>query len=117
MKQRWINLVMVLAMAGITFSVASCGSGENSDTDGTESTTAVDGVDAVALYKTWCSQCHGDDGKLGLSGAKDLTVSPMTHDEKLVIVNNGKGVMVPYKDILTAEEIEAVVTYVESFGQ
>jgi mono/diheme cytochrome c family protein len=69
------------------------------------------------VYNTKCMMCHGDDGKLGLSGAKDLTTSAMTRDEKIALVQNGKNSMMPFKDQLTQEQIDAVVTYVESLGK
>lgn len=75
-------------------------------------------VPAEALGKTIfdskCMNCHGSDGKMGLSGAKDLTVSTLTHDEKIAAVANGKNAMMSFKDVLSAEEIEAVTSYVET---
>lgn len=63
------------------------------------------------IYKQYCAVCHGPDGKLGLNGAKDLTVSKYTEAERIVQVTEGKGAMTPFKNILTPEEIKAVVAY------
>jgi len=66
------------------------------------------------IYETRCMNCHGADGKLGLSGAKELGASVMSHDEKMMIIANGKNAMMSFKDALTPEQIDAVATYVET---
>jgi cytochrome c553 len=76
-------------------------------------------VDAVLkngeqIYKVACVTCHGPDGKLGLVGAKDLTMTALSHAEKVDIITKGKGNMTPFKGQLTEQEIEAVTTYVDS---
>lgn len=64
-----------------------------------------------ALYKQYCVTCHGADGKLGLNGAMDLTMSLVPRKEAINQVTNGKGMMTPFKDLMTEEEIEQVVDY------
>jgi uncharacterized membrane protein SirB2 len=66
------------------------------------------------IYEAKCMNCHGGDGKMGLSGAKDLTASTLSRDEKKAIITNGKNAMMPFKDQLTTEQIDAVTSYVES---
>lgn len=66
------------------------------------------------IYEEKCTLCHGADGKLGLSGAKDLTQSTLTHTEKVDLVMNGKNAMMSFKEQLTPEQVEAVVHYVEA---
>jgi mono/diheme cytochrome c family protein len=61
-----------------------------------------------------CALCHGDDGKLGLSGAKDLSVTQLPHAGIVEIIANGKNTMAAYKDALSAEQIEAVASYIET---
>jgi cytochrome c6 len=63
------------------------------------------------IYKQYCLVCHGPDGKLGLNGAKDLTVSKYSEAERIIQVTDGKGAMTPFKNVLTPEEIKAVVAY------
>ncbi len=78
-------------------------------------TAGLQGVEAgKAIYDAKCIQCHGDNGKLKLSGAKDLTVSALSHDEKIAIVTNGKNAMMSYKKQLTQQQIDDVVAYVET---
>ena len=63
------------------------------------------------VYKTYCVACHGIDGKLNLNGAKDFTTSTLAFAERKNIITNGKGLMTPFKEVLSAEEIEAVAAY------
>lgn len=69
------------------------------------------------IYDTNCIACHGSDGKLGLSGAKDLTQSALSFDEQLQIVRKGKNSMMAYEKLLTEEQIQAVTEYVHSMKQ
>lgn len=66
-----------------------------------------------ALYASYCQSCHGTDGALGLSGAKDLRVSTLTTEEKKDLIRNGKGAM-PAQTQLTDAEVDAVVRYTET---
>lgn len=63
------------------------------------------------IYEKKCMNCHGRDGKSGLSGAKDLTISILTHQEKVEIVKEGKNVMLSFKDQLDDVQVNAVVDY------
>ncbi|HSZ71809.1 MAG TPA: SirB2 family protein [Cytophagaceae bacterium] len=66
-----------------------------------------------AIYVQVCSACHGQDGKLGVSGAKDLSQSKLTHTETVLMIAKGKGLMQSYEGMLSEQEIEAVATYIE----
>ena len=72
------------------------------------SADAGPGADVVRRY---CVLCHGADGKLGLNGAKDLTASQLTREQRIDIITNGKKTMTPFGEILTPEEIQAVADY------
>ena len=71
-------------------------------------------LDGKALYEASCTSCHGSDGKLGLLGAKDLTISGLDINARLEIIKNGKGAMTPFAGLLTDEQINAVAVYVET---
>ena len=67
------------------------------------------------LYTLNCSSCHGADGKLGLSGAKDLTLSVLSDQQRLDIITNGKNAMPSMKDALgSTQNIQSVADYVKS---
>jgi mono/diheme cytochrome c family protein len=72
-------------------------------------------VHGKAIFTSYCAACHGQDGKLGLAGAKNLTTSTLTDEEVVNIITNGKNAMSPYKKVLNAEEIAAVAAYVKVF--
>ena len=67
-----------------------------------------------ALYLSQCALCHGDNGKKGLSGAKDLSISVQTEEEMFAIISNGKGQMLAYSSVFSKEEIELVIAYVKT---
>ena len=69
------------------------------------------------IFRMNCTLCHGADGKLGFNGAKDLTKSTLTKEEMIARVRDGKGVMMPYKNMLSAKDIEAVVQHVRSLAK
>jgi mono/diheme cytochrome c family protein len=71
-------------------------------------------VDGKKIFEDKCAQCHGVDGKLGASGAKDLSITQLSHPAIIEIINTGKNGMAPYKEVLTPEQIEAVAAYVET---
>jgi mono/diheme cytochrome c family protein len=46
-----------------------------------------------------------------LNGAKDITVSQLTLQDRVTLIKTGKNLMAPYGSILTTEQIEAVAHY------
>ena len=74
---------------------------------------AIEGaaVSGVALFEANCVKCHGNDGKLGLAGAKDLSVSTLNLTEIKTIIKNGKGAMPKY-DALSEAELDALAEYI-----
>lgn len=81
-------------------------------------------VDAPALFLQACAKCHGADGRGGLSmvanGPRpiDLT-SPewqgARSDQELVTaIRAGRGAMPPFADVLTAQQIDALASYVRT---
>lgn len=66
------------------------------------------------IFEEKCSLCHGNDGKLGMSGAKDLSLTQLNHPAIVSIITEGKNAMASYKTVLTTEQIEMVASYIES---
>lgn len=64
------------------------------------------------VYTAQCQACHGEDGKLGMAGAKDITATNMVKEDLVDLLNNGKNAMPKFKDALTEEQIDAVSEYV-----
>lgn len=74
-------------------------------------------VTGQQLFNLHCRMCHGKDGKLGIGGAKDLTVSTLSKPEMAALVAQGKGAMAAYEGLLTPKQIDAVVDHVRSLQQ
>ena len=72
------------------------------------------GIDAKRIFKSHCAICHGMKGQLGVNGAKDLTASIISLNEAVAQVYFGKGLMTPFKGVITDEEIVAVAKYTET---
>ncbi len=66
------------------------------------------------VYAKMCQSCHGINGKAGMSGAKDLSISNLSNDEKIAIIKHGKNAMIPYEKSLNEEQIAAVADYIET---
>ena len=71
-------------------------------------------INGKEIFEEKCTLCHGSDGKLGMSGAKDLSVTALDHQNIVAIITNGKNTMASYKAVLSTEQIEAVASYIES---
>ena len=69
------------------------------------------------LFEKNCAICHGKDGKLGQGGAKDLSITSLSKDDMVRIVEYGKPGMTPFKGLLNDGEIQAVVEYIEELKE
>lgn len=69
------------------------------------------------LFKNHCVACHGMDGKMGFNGAKDLTETELTLEERKILIAYGRGSMMAFKSILSADEIEAAARYSMTFNK
>lgn len=65
------------------------------------------------IFEAKCVLCHGNDGKLMLNGAKDLSVSKLSAAEITENIKQGKGLMPGFKDELNEDQLKALTTYVE----
>ena len=68
------------------------------------------------IYKQFCITCHGASGKLQTSGAADLSQSDLGLKARISIIENGKGAMTPFGNILTEQQIEAVARYTQTIN-
>lgn len=69
------------------------------------------------IYNKWCVVCHGEIGNATIGGAKDLSISPLSADEKKHIVLNGSEnkLMRGFKNDLSEKELEALLNHLENF--
>lgn len=71
-------------------------------------------INGKEIYQEKCALCHGNDGKLGLSGAKDITATALNHTDIVTLIANGKNTMPAFNTTLNNEQIEAVTNYIET---
>lgn len=68
--------------------------------------------DGKALYFNNCSMCHGDDGKMGTMGAKDLSATAMNAAAIKEVILRGQNLMKPVP--VSEEQAASIAAYVES---
>jgi len=67
------------------------------------------------IYGANCSMCHGLDGRKQYRDAKDLSASDLHPSLAGLIIREGsKGKMPTFKDILTDDEVNAAVKYIQT---
>jgi cytochrome c6 len=101
MKLKTVSILSIFVLMA-----AACGNESSNISD--ESKPAIS---AKALYEKHCAICHGNDGRKGLSGAKMIPESKLSVQERITLITNGKGNMMPYEKVLSEKEIEAVAEY------
>lgn len=119
--QNSIRRIMVLRknllfISSVCFVLASCGETEKPEAEIKPiSNEPISLEDARAVYTLNCASCHGPDGTLQASNAKDLSVSTLDEKsvEKMIRKGNDKGMM-PYEDMLSTPEIKGLVKFVQN---
>ena len=98
------SLVLVAAFS------AACGQQTVSD-----SNTDVE-ISGSELYSENCKICHGDDGKAGISGASDLSMSTLGADSVEYFILKGKKSMPPFSFLFEQDDeaLKRVVDHVQS---
>ncbi|MEL6123293.1 MAG: cytochrome c [Bacteroidota bacterium] len=125
-----LSIILILTLA---CAIISCGGKESAPTTSSAGKVTADATSSQSskkvaasssanrkgklIYKQYCTVCHGADGKLAVSGAKDLSMSKISLEERINQVTNGKGLMTPYKDILSEDQIKSVCLYIEELRQ
>ena len=105
---------MAIAGLGLSF---SCGNSDKppfetkkqSPNDTKENKTSS--LSGGELYSQKCTACHGDDGNLGIGGAKKISESTLSQVEREELISNGKKTMPAFKDQISSEEIKKIAEY------
>ncbi len=74
-------------------------------------------LDALKLFRKNCAICHGRKGNMKINGAKDLTISKLTMEERVANIYFGQGLMTPFKGVMTEAEIVATAKYIQGFRE
>lgn len=110
--QRSIRRTLVLKITFFSILLIACSC--SSEPKATASKNEGKEPQAKELFEQNCASCHGVDGKLGNSGAKDLTQTTLSDEEVLKIISEGKNGMPPMKGLLeTDKNISAVAEYIK----
>jgi len=106
----------LLAVGSLVLLIGAYGLAEMSKKQKSKSmeTITESDVNGQELYTASCAKCHGEDGKLNLLGAKDLSISTMDLNARIEIIKNGKNAMTPFSGMLNEEQIKAVAEYTET---
>lgn len=96
-------------VAGLILVLGAGAAGAQNDTDDPALFDA-----GQAVFEQSCADCHGADGTGSVAGRPLVDIALQQPDRSVHVdsVTNGKGGMPAFGDILTAEEIDAAVTYV-----
>lgn len=96
----------ILALFSFMFIVAAYGLAEMSRTKKVSSEVA----DGKSIYESSCAVCHGNDGKLGMAGASDLSQTTLNQQEIVNVILNGKNAMPKVQ--MSEEQANAAAEYV-----
>lgn len=99
-------MVLKLIIFIVCFQLISCSSEQNKKTSLPQETSEEKGENLFILY---CASCHGENGNLGSSGAKDLSKSILTEKEISEILTYGKNAMPPMSALLETKENQNLV--------
>ena len=82
----------------------------------TNNDSSSEAINGEKLYNSNCAACHQINGEGGVSGAKDLRITKLDAAGIKLMVQNGKEAMMPFKEMLSDEEIDSVVAYVQKLS-
>jgi mono/diheme cytochrome c family protein len=102
------NIIAFLSFVVLVFIMALYGCSGDSGT----SKPNAKAIPGMSTFKNYCTACHGADGKMGLNGAANLTLTTLSKEETVAVITNGRKMMAPYKSILSEQEINDVADYV-----
>lgn len=108
------KLLIFFISALVIFSCNKSGDEKPKDKPVKPKLSASSGQD---IYTKYCRLCHGSNGKAGISGSADLSISVLTPQEKINVITNGRKGMTAFKDQLTPEQIKLVADYIETLHQ
>jgi mono/diheme cytochrome c family protein len=106
--------LLVFAVAIVSFLFAS------QPRTGIVPAAAAKPFDGADDYSTYCTRCHGNDGRSQTSKgrqtkAPDLTRSSISDTNGVRMIANGKGDMPPFKDNLDINRMRSLMAYVKGF--
>lgn len=110
------HTALLLLFSICVYICSSCGGSDRNDQLTSSSYHEDSTPNPEKIWKSKCISCHGLRGNLGANGAANLQEATSSLDYRVQIITNGKGVMTPWKDLLSEEEILAIAEYTLSFN-
>ncbi len=80
---------------------------------------ASDANSGSKIYRTYCAQCHGANGKSVMAGAPDFDRpgSLLKSDGSLLTrIQSGKNACPAYRGILSEQQIFEVIAFIRTLG-
>lgn len=106
------TFLFTLPLTGVLFTACTS---KNTTSSSSEEAKPLTPIQAKQLFESKCSVCHGCDGTLGMSGAKDLSVSRLTDEQIKEIVLNGKNAMPSFQGMIEeGDQLDKIVSHVKS---
>lgn len=105
-----------LVLSSLVFSIVACSSNEPTQVEQQQPATPAESVSVgQQVFESNCVTCHGVDGKLGLSGAKDLSKSTLTAEEMKTVIQNGRNGMPSFEGIIPdGPQLDSLISVVLS---
>ncbi|MEP7195478.1 MAG: c-type cytochrome [Saprospiraceae bacterium] len=69
------------------------------------------------IFKQNCVLCHGIKGDLMTNGAKNLTLSDLTLEERILVISKGRNIMTGFEEKLSPIEIQTVAEFTLSLKE
>ncbi len=101
---RYYQIILLFICFSAIYISCSGGSGKSENSE-----------QIAGLWKQNCSICHGNDGRLGVNGAKDLRLSELDLDSRMLVISNGRGKMIGFKNSLSVDQIKSLAQYTFTF--
>lgn len=102
----------LLASLSLFLIIMAYGFAEMSKKPSQKNTEVAISNDGNILYSSYCANCHGEDGTLGLAGAANLSITSLNKESIYDVIKNGKGAMPGMGGTLTEEQIKSVSEYI-----
>ena|ERR1700675_2483724 len=105
------SLMLLMLFVGLTLFVVSI----------VRADPGPDSAASSAAYRTKCAMCHGPDGSgsevgksMHIPDLRSPDVQKMSDVQLAQIISDGKGGMPPFKNSLSAEQVNSLVAHIRS---
>lgn len=97
-----------LSFIALTVFLFSC----NSNGSIEQKTPSPEKKSGESLFIQHCAMCHGEDGRLGVGGAANLTELDLTYERIRNVLKNGKNAMpAMISELGNKQAVDSVIAY------